>query len=131
MELEMAGEPSDRDYKVGYGKPPMHTRFKKGQSGNPKGARGRLPSLQKVLEKELKRKITVTEGGVTRRITVVEGLIKRLVAKGFAGDRNAIFKVLALAESFPPVEADQAQQLSTTDAQVLEWIRDEFSDKSI
>ncbi len=35
----------DSDYKVGPGKPPLHTRFKKGQSGNPGGrplpARGR------------------------------------------------------------------------------------------
>ncbi len=31
--------PSDekRDDEVGYGKPPRHTRFKKGQSGNPSG----------------------------------------------------------------------------------------------
>jgi hypothetical protein len=26
-------------YAVGYGKPPVHSRFKKGQSGNPKGGR--------------------------------------------------------------------------------------------
>jgi hypothetical protein len=25
-------------YEVGYGKPPVHTRFKKGQSGNPRGS---------------------------------------------------------------------------------------------
>lgn len=27
-------------YEVGYGKPPAHSRFRKGQSGNPRGARG-------------------------------------------------------------------------------------------
>jgi len=27
----------DKDYKIGYGKTPITTRFKKGQSGNPKG----------------------------------------------------------------------------------------------
>jgi hypothetical protein len=26
-----------RDYTVGYGKPPVETRFQKGQSGNPEG----------------------------------------------------------------------------------------------
>jgi Family of unknown function (DUF5681) len=25
------------DYRVGYGKPPLETRFKQGQSGNPRG----------------------------------------------------------------------------------------------
>jgi len=28
-----------RDYEVGYGKPPCHTRFVKGQSGNPAAGR--------------------------------------------------------------------------------------------
>jgi len=32
-----------RDYEVGYGKPPRDTRFKEGQSGNP---RGRPPGLK-------------------------------------------------------------------------------------
>jgi len=27
----------ESDYEIGRGKPPMHTRFKPGQSGNPKG----------------------------------------------------------------------------------------------
>ena len=35
-----------RDYEVGRGKPPIHTRFNKGQSGNPRGPRPKnLPAL--------------------------------------------------------------------------------------
>jgi Family of unknown function (DUF5681) len=30
-------KPSRKEYAIGYGKPPVHTRFAKGQSGNPKG----------------------------------------------------------------------------------------------
>jgi len=30
-------DPGDEDNKVGYGNPPRHTRFRKGQSGNPGG----------------------------------------------------------------------------------------------
>jgi hypothetical protein len=30
---------NNRDYPVGRGKPPVHTRFKKGQSGNPREPR--------------------------------------------------------------------------------------------
>ena len=33
----------ERDYEVGYAKPPEHTRFVKGQSGNP---RGRAPGAK-------------------------------------------------------------------------------------
>ena len=36
----------EHDYKVGPGKPPLHTRFRKGQSGNPGGrSKKDLPAL--------------------------------------------------------------------------------------
>ena len=44
------------DYEVGYGKPPKHSQFKKGRSGNPKGrpkgAKGFVASLKRVLSEE-------------------------------------------------------------------------------
>jgi len=42
---EQDGE-NERDYEVGRGKPPVHSRFKNGQSANPRGPRPRnLPAL--------------------------------------------------------------------------------------
>jgi hypothetical protein len=41
-----------RDYKVGYKKPPLHTRFKKGQSSNP---RGRPRGLADKLSRDCRR----------------------------------------------------------------------------
>jgi len=36
----------EHDYKVGPGRPPLHTRFRRGQSGNPGGRRKKnLPAL--------------------------------------------------------------------------------------
>jgi len=35
---------SEEDYEVGYRKPPVATRFKKGASGNPSGRRKKIPS---------------------------------------------------------------------------------------
>ena len=43
------------DGKVGYGKPPMNTRFKAGQSGNPKGRPKGQSNLTKLIELEVKR----------------------------------------------------------------------------
>jgi hypothetical protein len=38
-------------YTVGYGKPPIHTRFRKGESGNPNGKKKGQKSLKAVVEK--------------------------------------------------------------------------------
>jgi hypothetical protein len=37
----MSEEHEEQDYQVGYGRPPKHSRFRKGQSGNPGGKRRR------------------------------------------------------------------------------------------
>jgi hypothetical protein len=43
---EIEGEFEEGEYKVGRGKPPLHSRFKKGHSGNPRGPRPKnLPAL--------------------------------------------------------------------------------------
>ena len=45
----MQPERDGRGYEVGYGKPPKATRFKKGQSGNPKGRPRRQKTLGRLL----------------------------------------------------------------------------------
>ena len=47
--------PSDheRDYEVGYGKPPRHTRFTKGRSGNPRGRSPGAKNLKTLLSEAL------------------------------------------------------------------------------
>jgi hypothetical protein len=68
---------SKRDYQVGRGKPPVHTRFKKGQSGNPRGPRPKnLPAL---LVEALNEKVVVTIDGERREITKREAVATQLV----------------------------------------------------
>jgi hypothetical protein len=77
----------DSDYQVGYGKPPQHTRFKKGESGNPTGRPKGSKNLTTLLEKELKQRVVVTENGRRRSITKQEAMVKHLVDKAVSGDR--------------------------------------------
>ena len=78
---------SKRDYQVGRGKPPVHTRFKKGQSGNPRGPRPKnLPAL---LMEALNEKVTVTIDGERREITKREAVAKQLVNKSTGADLRA------------------------------------------
>ena len=65
------------DYEVGRGKPPVHTRFKKGQSGNPRGPRPKnLPAL---LVDALNEKVVVTIDGERREITKREAVVTQMV----------------------------------------------------
>jgi hypothetical protein len=78
----------DSDYQVGYGKPPQHTRFKQGESGNPTGRPKGSKNLTTLLEKELKQRVLVTENGRRRSITKQEAMVKHLVNKAVSGDRS-------------------------------------------
>ena len=77
----------DSDYPLGYGKPPQHTRFKKGESGNPTGRPKNSKNLTTLLEKELKQRVVITENGRRRSITKQEAMVKHLVNKAVSGDR--------------------------------------------
>jgi hypothetical protein len=77
----------ERDYKVGPGRPPLHTRFKKGQSGNPGGRRKKdLPAL---LADALNETIFVTIDGERRKITKREAVVRQLVDKSTTADMRA------------------------------------------
>jgi hypothetical protein len=75
-----------RDYEVGRGKP-MHSRFKKGQSGNPRGPRPKnLPAL---LVDALNEKAVVAIDGERREITKREAVVTQLDNKSTRTDLRA------------------------------------------
>lgn len=84
------------EYQIGYRKPPKATRFKPGQSGNPKGRPKDSPNLASDLSAELGEQITVREGGEVRRVSKQRALIKSLMAKALQGDVRATAALLAL-----------------------------------
>ena len=74
----------EHDYKVGPGRPPLRTRFRKGQSGNPGGRRKKnMPAL---LADALNETISVTIDGEERQITKREAVVYQLVNKSTTAD---------------------------------------------
>lgn len=73
---------------IGYGKPPTATRFRKGQSGNPRGRpRNRHRSIPH--DAVLGQMVTIREDGRKRRVTAAEAFLLQLTQKGLAGDSAA------------------------------------------
>jgi Family of unknown function (DUF5681) len=93
-------EPRDKapDYKVGYGKPPRHAQFKKGQSGNPKGRPRGAKNVATILEQALDERIMISENGRKRSATKMEVIVKQLVNKAAQGDHRSIQLLIAYAE---------------------------------
>lgn len=73
-------------YDVGYGKPPSHTQFKKGQSGNPRGRPKGTTNLATTLKRTLNEKVTITENGRQKAISKGEAAIKQLVNRAAQGE---------------------------------------------
>src|ERR1700732_5340008 len=59
----------ERDYEVGYRKPPGHTRFTKGRSGNPRGRSPGAKNLKTLLSEALNACVIVSDNGGRRKIT--------------------------------------------------------------
>ena len=90
------------DYEVGYGKPPIHTRFKKGQSGNPSGGRRPRPLPGQLFHQLLQETVVVTEQGQRRRMTKLQLVMSQLINKAAGGDPKSLRIFLDVLGRFPP-----------------------------
>jgi hypothetical protein len=83
--------PSDkkRDYEVGYGRPPRHTRSRKGQSGNPKGRQRGAQNLPTPVGEALNERVVVTENGGRRKISKRQALFKQMVNQALKANWRA------------------------------------------
>jgi hypothetical protein len=89
---------TDESPDVGYKRPPRHTRFQPGQSGNPSGRPKGTRNLGTDLGEELSERIPIREGERHLRVSKQRALLKALVAKALKGDTRAAAMVLQLVE---------------------------------
>lgn len=88
-----------QDYQVGYKKPPPQHRFKKGQSGNPRGRRSVKRNEAEIVAMVRDELVTVTINGKTKRVTAFEAGVRKALmttlSRGSVGDIEKIFKLYA------------------------------------
>ena len=115
----------EHDYKVGPGRPPLHTRFRKGQSGNPGGrSKKNLPAL---LADALDEPVFVTIDGERRQITKREAVVHQLVNKSTSADLRAtkmLFDMMKDAEQKAggAAPAPEPRRFTEADEEVVEQL---------
>lgn len=99
------------DYEVGYGKPPLHSRFKPGQSGNPRGRPKGTKNLKTDLAEELRERVVIREGGQSKEVTKQQAVIKAILKRTLQGDSRAstlltslMMRLLDTGEGAPSAE---------------------------
>ena len=121
--------PKTGDYEVGYGKPPRHTRFKKGQSGNPRGRPSGSKNLSTLVIEALNELVVVAENGGRRKITKRQAIITQLVNQSAKADWRAtklLLDILQAIEARPePIATENS--FDAADEKVVEQIRARFA----
>ena len=75
-------------YDAGYGKPPLRTRFRKGQSGNPKGRGKGTKNFATILMKAMSQPVTINENGKRKTISKLTAAVTQLANDTARGDKN-------------------------------------------
>jgi len=118
----------DHTFSVGYGKPPAHTQFKPGQSGNPKGRRKGQRNVRTVVEEALNQRIRIREGDRTRSLTKLDGVILTMIAGALKGDAKALASLIAVMRSLgmtgePPAANDQKPFTADDESLIADFLR--------
>jgi hypothetical protein len=97
MIADKPNAPRSGNYTVGKGRPPLSTRWKPGQSGNPKGRpRGAKQKDMAIhFHEALRRKIEITVDGKSRKVTVREAIALKVTNLALKGDPKAISLIIA------------------------------------
>jgi hypothetical protein len=91
-------------FDVGYGKPPKHTRFRKGHSGNPRGRPKGSLDVKTELSRLLAAKTKIKINGAVQSVSTARALCLALIQKAMGGDVRAFSKIV---EMVGPEMADE------------------------
>jgi Family of unknown function (DUF5681) len=85
------------EYTAGFRRPPLHTRFKPGVSGNPSGRPKQSKNFKTLLNAILNEQISLQEGSQSRKISKA-AIMRRLIIGALKGDPRDLHALFRLAE---------------------------------
>jgi len=134
---ERHDDPSSKaqGYEVGYAKPPLHTQFKPGQSGNPNGRPKRALSLNTIVRKRLIEPVQIKTASGIKRVSRIEALLMKAIDEGGRGQLRAIERLFAMYAAAVPEprhdpgapEPTNSAELSAADEAIVGLLRAEIA----
>lgn len=122
---------ADADYEIGYGKPPLGTRFQPGRSGNPNGRRKGTKSVSSQLSTILQRMVPVTENGREKKMPLQEVMLNSIANKAAKGDLKSVQFLLDIQDRYRDSDAQTIEQsdLMPDDLQIIADFVSRLSDQ--
>ncbi len=118
------GDDDEDDYQVGYGKPPRHSQFKRGQSGNPRGRKPRvayeeddLPFRRYMMEPAIAR-----INGKKMHVRKFETVLFKLYQKAMEGDFRSIKLLIEQTGGFKEFREEHKRQMTEASRKMVDEI---------
>ena len=113
----MSDGANETTYQVGYCRPPVHTRFKPGQSGNPSGRVKGSKNLKTLFHQILNEQIPLIDGNQSKKVTKAEALMRRLVIGALKGDSRSLMTLMRIAEQTGEFADDEKNEQL-----IIKWV---------
>ena len=113
----MSDGANETTYQVGYCRPPVHSRFKPGQSGNPSGRVKGSKNLKTLFHQILNEQIPLIDGNQSKKVTKAEALMRRLVIGALKGDSRSLMTLMRIAEQTGEFADDEKNEQL-----IIKWV---------
>ena len=100
---------NDRN-RVGYGNPPVDSRFKPGESGNPGGRPKKTPDFLEDAAAILTAPVTGQAKGKEITLPMMQAMFRRLCRKALKGDNATLRRVIDLMLTLEPAARQEAEE---------------------
>jgi hypothetical protein len=123
-----APPPAAANYEVGYKKPPVHTQFQPGRSGNPNGRPRGAKGINTIVRDTMTAKVAVRTTEGTRKMTRMEVVIQKTLERALKDNQRAVDLLVRLYAAAVPDRVDEgvmsgAEDLTASDLAVLDALR--------
>jgi Family of unknown function (DUF5681) len=107
------------EYEIGYGKPPLHTRFRTGYSGHPEGRPKGATNVKAEMKRLLAAKTAIKVGGTVQKVPTSTAMCLAVIQKALKGDVRAFSKIVEMVGPEMADELRAAASVSSTDLDLL------------